>query len=49
MIHKIIIKYKKGAMREMMSNIADWFITGLYLIFIAGVVIFAYYQIKMRR
>ncbi len=30
-------------------NIADWFIGGLYLVFIIGVIQFAYYEMKNRR
>jgi len=45
----MIINEKKGAMREMTFNIADWFIGGMYIVFIAGVVLFAYFQIKTRR
>lgn len=36
-------------MSKNMSNIADWFISGLYIVFIIGVISFAYYEIKSKR
>ena len=32
-----------------MGNIADWFIGALYIVFIAGVIKYAYYEIKNRK
>ena len=36
-------------MRKMAINIADWFIGVMYIVFITGVILFAYFQIKTRR
>lgn len=32
----------------MMSNVADWFIGGLYLCFIFGVIMYTYYEIRIK-
>jgi hypothetical protein len=31
-----------------MENMADWLIGGLYIVFVAGVIGYAYYEIKNR-
>ena len=31
-----------------MNGIADWLIAGLYIVFIAGVIRYAYYEVKNR-
>jgi|GEM_PF-1724862 len=35
-------------MREMIIDIADWFIGGLFLAFIFGVIIYSYYEIRIK-
>lgn len=47
--HKIIAKNEKGAMKGMDINIADWFVGGLYIVFLAGVILYAYYEVRMRK
>jgi len=32
-----------------MNDIADWFIAVLYIVFVAGVIKYAYYEIKNRK
>lgn len=32
-----------------MSNISDWFIGALYIVFIVGVIKYAYYEIKNKK
>lgn len=32
----------------MVSNVADWFIGGLYLGFIFGVIMYTYYEIRIK-
>jgi hypothetical protein len=32
----------------MIKNLADWLIGGLYLAFILGVVLYSYYEIRIR-
>lgn len=31
-----------------MNSVADWFIAALYIVFVAGVIQYAYYEIKSR-
>lgn len=39
--HKLIKKAKEAS-----GMIADWFIAGLYIVFIVGVIMYAYYEIR---
>lgn len=32
----------------MIKSIADWFIGGLYITFILGVILYAYYEIRIK-
>lgn len=32
----------------MLKNIADWFIGGLYISFIIGIIMFSYYEIRIK-
>jgi len=32
----------------MLKNMADWFIGGLYIVFIIGIILYAYYEIRIK-
>jgi hypothetical protein len=38
---------REGGVKEM-TSITDWFIGGLYLAFILGIVLYAYYEIRIK-